>query len=78
MTHLFTSQQLHSFPGGAVVKNLTAKQKTQETGDMGSIPGSGKSLREGNGNSSILVRKIPWTEKSGGIQSMGSQRVEHY
>ena len=27
--------------------------------------------------SSILARKIPWTEESGGLQSMGSQRVGH-
>ena len=25
--------------------------------------------------SSILAQKIPWTEKPGGLQSMGSQRV---
>ena len=25
-------------------------------------------------HSSILAWKIPWTEKSGGLQSMGSQR----
>ena len=28
-------------------------------------------------HSSILARKIPWTEKPGGLQSMGSQRVGH-
>ena len=28
-------------------------------------------------HSSILAEKIPWTEKPGGLQSMGSQRVEH-
>ena len=28
-------------------------------------------------HSSILAREIPWTEKSGGPQSMGSQRVGH-
>ena len=33
------------FPGGSVVKNLPAN-----TGDPGSIPGSGRSPREGNGN----------------------------
>ena len=27
-------------------------------------------------HSSILVQKIPWTEESGGLQSMGSQRVD--
>ena len=34
-----------SFPGGSAVKNLTAN-----AGDMGSILGSGRSPREGNGN----------------------------
>ena len=28
-------------------------------------------------HSSILARRIPWTEESGRLQSMGSQRVEH-
>ena len=28
-------------------------------------------------HSSILAWKIPWTEKSGGLQSIVSQRVEH-
>ena len=27
--------------------------------------------------SSILAWRIPWTEESGGLQSMGSQRVGH-
>ena len=33
------------FPGGSVVKNPPA-----DAGDVGSIPGSGRSPREGNGN----------------------------
>ena len=33
------------FPGGSVVKNMPANE-----GDMGSIPGSGRSHGEGNGN----------------------------
>ena len=28
-------------------------------------------------HSSILVWRIPWTEESGGLQSMGSKRVRH-
>ena len=28
-------------------------------------------------HSSILAWKIPWTEESGGLQFMGSQRVGH-
>ena len=27
--------------------------------------------------SSILAWRIPWTEETGGLQSMGSQRVRH-
>ena len=41
--------------------------------DLGSIPGSGRSPGERNGNShsSILAWRIPWTEEAGGLQSMG-------
>ena len=43
-------------------------------GDMGSIPGLGRSPGEGNGNlSSILAWEIPWTGEPGRLQSMGSQ-----
>ena len=28
-------------------------------------------------HSSILARRIPWTEEPGGLQSAGSQRVRH-
>ena len=28
-------------------------------------------------HSSMLTWKIPWTEESGGLQSMGLQRVRH-
>ena len=37
--------QSQGFPGGLVVKNLPAN-----AGDTGSIPGSGRSPGEGNGN----------------------------
>ena len=61
------------FPGSSVVKNPPAS--AGDTGDAGSIPWSGKSPGGGNGkHSSILAWKIPWTE-SGGLQSMGLQRV---
>ena len=36
------------FPGGAVVKNPLASAR--DTGHVGSIPGSGRSPGEGNGN----------------------------
>ena len=44
--------------------------------DVDSIPGLGRSPGGGNGNHySILAWRIPWTEETGGLQSMGSQRV---
>ena len=46
-----------------------------DTGDVsaGSIPGLGKSLEEEMAtHSSILAWEIPWTEQSGGLQSLGS------
>ena len=61
------------FPGGSVVKNPPAI-----AGDVGSIPGSGRSLeKEMATHSSTLAWKISWMEEPGGLQSMGSQRVEH-
>ena len=37
-----------------------------DTGNSGSIPGSGKSLGGGNGNPlNILAWRMPWTEEPG-------------
>ena len=47
-----------------------------DVGDVGLIPGLGRSPRVGNGNphqDSCL--EVPWTEEPGELQSMGSQRV---
>ena len=55
------------FPGGSEVKVSACN-----AGDLGLIPGSGRSPGEGNGNP-----VIPWREEPGGLQSMGSQRVGH-
>ena len=52
--------------------------KAGDSGDAGSIPGSGEPLDlEMAAHSSILAWKIPWTGEPGGLQSMGSQRVRH-
>ena len=51
------------------------KNSPANAGDMGLIPGSGRSPGEGNGDPfSILALEISWTEKTGGLQSMGSQK----
>ena len=47
-------------------------------GDVSSIPASRRSLEEKMAiYASILAWRIPWKEKPGGLQSMGSQRVGH-
>ena len=49
-----------------------------DAGDAGLIPGSGRSLGEGNGNPlQYPTWRIPWTEEPGRLWSMGSQRVRH-
>ena len=46
---------------------------------MGLSPGSGRLLGEGMAiHSSILAWRTSWTEESGRLQSMGSQRVGHH
>jgi len=61
---------LTGFPGGSVIKNPPAN-----TGDRGSIPGSGRSPGEGNGNLlQYSCLEIPWTEEPGGLQSVELQK----
>ena len=58
-----------------VMKKLPAN--TGDGRDSGLIPGLGRSPGRGHVvHSSILVWRTPWTEEPGGLQSMGSQRVE--
>ena len=59
-----------------MVKNPPAKVGDER--DMGSMLGSGRYLQEKiAAPSSILACEIPWTDESGGLKSMGSQRVRH-
>ena len=60
------------FPGGSVVKNLPAKQKTrvQSLGLQDSLE------KKMTTHSSALAWKIPRTEEPGGLQSMGSQKSQ--
>ena len=44
-------------------------------GDLCSIPESGRSPGEENGYTSVHAWRIPWAEKPGRLQSVGSQRV---
>ena len=61
------------FPGGS-----DSKASACNVGDLGSIPGLGRSPGEGNGNPlQYFAWKIPWTEEPGRLQSKESQRVRH-
>ena len=60
---------MQDFPGGS-----DGKASVYNAGDPGSIPGSGRSGGEGNGNhSSTIAWEIPWTEEPGKLQSSGPQ-----
>ena len=69
-THIWVSQV------ALEVKNLPVD--TGDVGDAGSIPRSKDPLEKVMAtHSSILAWRIQCTEKPGGLQSMGSQRVRH-
>ena len=56
-----------------MVKNLPAMQETRFQSLGWEDP-----LEKGMAtHSSILAWRIPWTEKPGGLQSMGSQNIRH-
>ena len=57
-----------AFPGGSA-----GKESGYNAGDLGLVPGSGRSPGEMNGHP-LLAWRIPWTEEPGGLQSMGLQR----
>ena len=63
---------IHGFPGGS-----DGKESVYNAGDLGSIPGSGRSPGEMAIHSSTIAWKIPWTEEPDRLQSMGSHRVGH-
>ena len=64
------------FPSGSEVKNQPAMKKLQKM-QVQSL-GWQDSLEEGMAtHSNILAWRIPWTEETGELQSIGSQRVGH-
>ena len=72
MSPLCLTSQL-GFPSGS-----DGEESACNAGDLSSIPGSGRSPREGNGNPlQYSCLKIPWMEELGGLQSIGSQKVGH-
>ena len=55
---------------------LALEQKTRET-EVRSLGQEDPLEEEMATHSSVLARKIPWTEEPGWLQSTGSQRVGH-
>ena len=67
------SVNVNGFLGGSVGKDSAFNEETQVRSLGWEDP-----LEKGMETySSILAWRIPWTEESGGLQSMGSQRVRH-
>ena len=73
------------FPNSSVVKNLPAK--AEDTGDVGSIPGSGRSPGEGNGNplqyacrgnpmdQGAWQATVPWGHQESGMTEQEKERT---
>ena len=54
-----------------------SKECICQAGDTGLTPGSGRTPGEGNGTPlQYSCWKVPWTEQSGGLQSMGLNNSE--
>ena len=62
---------LGGFPGGSEVK-----ASARNAGDLGSIPGWGRSPGEGNDNPLHYSCLVNPTEEPGGLQSIGLQRSQ--
>ena len=56
---------------------LSGKESTCQAGDLGLIPGLGRSPGEGNAtHSSNFAWEILWMGEPGGLQSVGSQKSQ--
>ena len=65
---------MKSTPHGSNGKE-SGKESVCSAGDLGSIPGLGRSLeKEMTTHSSILAWRIPWTEEPGGLQVHGATK----
>ena len=64
---------MHAFLVAQSVKSLPAMQETW----IHCLGQKDPLEKEMATHSNILAWRIPWTEETGGLQSMGSQRVGH-
>ena len=76
MLYCWSPAYKEGFPGDSLGKESACS--AGDAGDAGSIPGSERSPGVGmTAHSNILAWRIPWTEESARLLSMGSQKVEH-
>ena len=74
----YTVEVTNRFKGLDLIGGSDGKASVYNAGDLGSIPGLGRSPgEERETHSSILAWKIPWMEEPGRLQSTGSKRVRH-
>ena len=86
-THTFSYTYIHIYRASLW---LSGNKFTWNTGDVDSLPRSGRPLEEGMQPTAIFLPgkshgqkslagsgKIPWTEEPGRLCSIGSQRVRH-
>jgi len=76
--YLGGSFTITGFPGGSGVKNPPATQETWQEKQIRSLGWEDALEQEMATHSSTLAWKIPWTEKPGRLQSIGSERLGHY
>ena len=69
--HEFLSRYFFTSQAALVVKNPLPAMRVRSLGWEDPLE------EEMATHSSILAKKIPWTEEPGGLQFMGSQRVRH-
>ena len=69
-----TSYRYLGFPGGA---SFPGKETAYHCRRHESLGWEDPLVKGTATHSSILAWRIPWTEESGGLQSIGSQRVEY-
>ena len=74
VTNIYSDTKKRGFLYGS-----DGKESACNVGDLGSMPGLGRSPGGGHGNplQYSCLENPPWIEEPGGLQSMGWQRLGH-
>ena len=73
----FPGSGLAAAAGGTVVKRVSLPMQGMQEMQVRTLGQEDPLKEEMTTHSSILAWNIPWTEESGGLQSMRLQRVGH-